>query len=861
MKCLVILLLGCLVCLIDCRTKEWWERGNFYQIYPRSFKDSDGDGVGDLIGITQKMPYLKDIGMTGVWLSPIFKSPMADFGYDISNYTDIHYEYGTLEDFDNLVKECKRLNVKLILDFVPNHTSDEHLWFKKSELSDPYYKDFYVWHPGKTNAETGKVEPPSNWNSLFRYSAWQWSDIRQEYYLHQCIIKQPDLNYRNPDVVKEMKNVLTFWLKKGIAGFRIDAAPYLFEAVNDDGSYPDEPLSGLCDDVEGTCYLNHIYTKDQPGTYDMVYQWRELVDQFSKDNGGDARILMTESYTTLEQNFLFYGDAFGRRGSQIPFNFQIIDNIKLNSTPSDYKNAIESWLLNMPHEVDYVPNWVVGNHDQHRVVNRLGLNRTDLLNIMVQTLPGIAVTYNGEEIGMTDQFISWENTIDPLACNQDPDTYEALSRDPARTPFQWDDSRNAGFSNANVTWLPVGSNYASLNVKKETPLSSSHLNVFKKLVKLRQIRKVLQDGSFEALVDNNLLIYKREIPGSQLFVVLNLGTADQDFLLSEYFPTIKSLVIASVTSDNSRIVMGVFWIISIIASSLACFYMIFELILKIQRNPIIDFLADELTPISEISFPAISYCPEVKTVIGDFDYGKIVDAIKDNEIQISDLSDEKIADVFKFERTLEIYEYNSGVEAVSCNDSYPLKTPNFQLGFHGVFGRKLAAENYTTHFGDIIDGQHFIVHKNDEIPMKSSNRFYSAINETTVFIIDPHLKTIDEDLYSTSLEEPEKIYAVEFNVEKHPSEVTFLFKENEVFTFIRKRQFTTVDFLSDCGGILGLFAGISVLSIVEVVYYFSLRILVNAWIDRKKSKIIPVKPINPINTLDDQLQTNNNNTE
>ncbi|CAO1405296.1 unnamed protein product [Diamesa serratosioi] len=462
--------------------------------------------------------------------------------------------------------------------------------------------------------------------------------------------------------------------------------------------------------------------------------------------------------------------------------------------------------------------------------------------------------------------------------------------------------------------------------------------------------------------------------------------------------------------------------------------MIFELILKIQRNPIIDFLADELTPISEISFPAISYCPEVKTVIGDFDYGKIVDAIKDNEIQISDLSDEKlnlmhaiglimnddfllqfnlslstenisdsfakvlritedeykgsfiqkyqlnfaklltpfgfcltfnnmdasdlfhinkIADIFKFERTLEIYEYNSGVKAVSCNDSYPLKTPNFQLGFHGIFGRKLVEENYTTHFGDIIDGQHFIVHKNDEIPMKSSNRFYSAINETTVFIIDPHLKTIDEDLYSTSLEErncylngekvlkffkvysknncgqeclseetlkacgcvqffmirdnktticgindkvcyekiesnfkaleskckcipscnilnydiemkrlsfegSERMFTGTFNVDKHPSEVTFLFKENEVFTFIRKKQFTTVDFLSDCGGILGLFAGISVLSIVEVVYYFSLRILVNAWIDRKKSKIIPVKPIH---TLDDQLQTNNNNTQ
>lgn len=494
--------------------------------------------------------------MTGVWLSPIFQSPMADFGYDISNYTAIHDEYGTIEDFEYLVQRCKQLGVKLILDFVPNHTSDESYWFKMSEANDPYYKDFYVWHPGKINCTSGKREPPSNWNSLFRYSAWQWSDIRQEYYLHQCIIKQPDLNYRSANVVKEMKDVLTFWLDKGVDGFRIDAIPYIFETVLDDGSYPDEPVSGLCSDPTATCYYNHIYTKDLPETFELVYSWRDHLDQYKADHGGDTRIIMTEGYTSLENKLLFYGNAFGKRGAQVPFNFEMLERITSSSTPQDYKDAIDAWLDNMPKDEDYVPNWVVGNHDNHRVVNRWGLNRGDAYNIMVQTLPGIAVTYNGEEIVMTDQWISWEDTVDPQACLQDPDTYDALSRDPARTPFQWDSSANAGFTTGNTTWLPVASGYEKVNVKTERATANSHLNVFKRLTAMRRHRKVLQEGSLESIADNNLLIYKREYLIKQLFVVLNLGTEDQNVTLSDYFDCNQKRVIATVVSDNSGIRQG-----------------------------------------------------------------------------------------------------------------------------------------------------------------------------------------------------------------------------------------------------------------------------------------------------------------
>lgn len=384
--------------------------------------------------------------MTAVWLSPIYQSPMKDFGYDISNYTDIHYEYGTLSDFENLSKRCKLYGLKLILDFVPNHTSNESIWFKLSEEGHEYYKDFYVWHPGYTDSETGERRPPSNWNSLFRYSAWEWSEKRQEYYLHQCIIQQPDLNYRNPNVVKEMRDVLTFWLNKGVDGFRVDAIPYIFEDVNDDGSYPDEAPSGKTSDTTAIDYPSRVHTKDLPETYDLVYSWRELLDDFKAEHGGDTRIMMTEGYTSLENKLLYYGDAFGRRGAQIPFNFEMIENINAYSTPQDYKDQIDAWIDNMPQADDYIPNWVVGNHDNHRVVNRFGLNRGDAINIMVQTLPGIAITYYGEEIVMSDQWISWEDTIDPQACNQNKDNYDTLSRDPARTPFQASRFKGRGFA-------------------------------------------------------------------------------------------------------------------------------------------------------------------------------------------------------------------------------------------------------------------------------------------------------------------------------------------------------------------------------------------------------------------------------
>lgn len=337
---------------------EWYDGGNFYQIYPRSYKDSDGDGIGDLQGILSKLQYVKDLGMDGVWLSPIMKSPQADFGYDISDYRDIHEEYGTLDDVKQLIAECKRIGLRLILDFVPNHTSDEHEWFIKSENRVPGYEDYYIWRDGKIDKHTNLMVPPNNWLSFFRYSAWRWSEKRQQFYLHQFHYKQPDINYRDPGLVQEMKDVLSYWMDLGIAGFRIDIIVCLFEKINSDGSFPDEPYSNdvFCD-YNDPCSLDHVYTQDQNETYEMAYQWRELLNDHFAAHGGDKKVMMTESYSEIAKAQLFYGDRKSRNGSHIPFNFEMIKNMNQYSTAKNYKKAVDDWLDAMPKDVQ--ANWVV----------------------------------------------------------------------------------------------------------------------------------------------------------------------------------------------------------------------------------------------------------------------------------------------------------------------------------------------------------------------------------------------------------------------------------------------------------------------------------------------------------------------
>ncbi|XP_067631848.1 maltase A1-like [Eurosta solidaginis] len=518
------------------QTKDWWENGNYYQIYPRSFRDSDGDGIGDLNGVTEKLPYLKSIGITAIWLSPIFKSPMVDFGYDISDFYSIQPEYGTLEDFNALIAGAKQIGLRVLLDFVPNHTSDQSEWFQKSINREPGYEDFYVWSDGKVDAD-GNHKPPSNWLSAFRYSAWEWNEQRQQYYLHQFSKQQPDLNYRNPLVVAKMKEVMRYWLDMGVSGFRVDAVPFMFEVKPyEDGTYPDEPVIddvSICPDPDDECHLKHIYSQDQPESIEMVYQWRELLEEYTKENGGETRIMLTEAYTSFDNLMLYYGDGV-RNGSMCPFNFYFMRNVKNDSSAQEIVDIIERWLNNMPEGV--FANWVLGNHDTPRFTTRLGEQRADVFTILLQTLPGNAVTYNGEEIAMTDGKVTWNQTVDPQGCASSPDTYEHYSRDPSRTPFQWDATKNAGFSCADTTWLPVADNYRQNNALAQLRAPKSHLKIFTKLLRLRKTRS-LQDGALQIkAIGNDIIIYSREVAGDDLYViVLNIGDTKQNLNINEYF--------------------------------------------------------------------------------------------------------------------------------------------------------------------------------------------------------------------------------------------------------------------------------------------------------------------------------------
>lgn len=337
-----------------CLSAEWWEDATFYQIYPRSFADSDGNGVGDLKGITSKLEYLKEIGVTATWLSPIFKSPMADFGYDVSNFFEIDPTFGTMADFEALIARSKQVGVKIILDFVPNHSSDECDWFQRSIDKDPEYKDYYVWHPGKV--VNGVRQPPSNWNSVFKGSAWTWVAKRQEYYLHQFLAKQPDFNFRNRKVRENFKTILRFWLDKGVYGFRIDAVPHIFEKVNEDGSYPDEPRNNLNDDPESYDYLDHSCTKDQLETTDVMYEWREFMDSYKAANGGETRVILAEAYSPIDILDLYFGNST-HPGAQIPFNFGLM-SLNGHSSAKDVENSVTYWM-DVMWKKHKVANWVV----------------------------------------------------------------------------------------------------------------------------------------------------------------------------------------------------------------------------------------------------------------------------------------------------------------------------------------------------------------------------------------------------------------------------------------------------------------------------------------------------------------------
>ncbi|HMQ55486.1 MAG TPA: alpha-amylase family glycosyl hydrolase, partial [Anaerolineae bacterium] len=489
----------------------WWQTGIVYQIYPRSFQDSNGDGIGDLAGIVRRLDYLKSLNIDAIWLSPIYPSPMHDFGYDVADYTAIHPMFGSMADFDRLLTEAHQRGLKLLLDLVPNHTSDEHPWFIESRSSrDNPKRDWYIW---RDPAPDGG--PPNNWLSLFGGPAWTFDEKTGQYYLHQFVTQQPELNYRNPEVFAAMQNVMRFWLDKGIDGFRVDVIWLMLK----DPQFRDEPPNLDWDKLPPLAQapserLRHIYTRNLSEVHDLIKEFRAVIDEY------DERVMIGEIYEPFDQLVTYYGQG---DECHLPFNFHLI--LAHPWTAPVVRGLIDAYEVLLPEHG--WPNWVLGNHDQHRIASRIGRAQARLATMLLLTLRGTPTVYYGEEIGMENVPIPPEKVQDPPAVNQ-PELAHIVGRDPERTPMQWDSSLNAGFTPAGVEpWLPLAADYADRNVAQQEADPTSMLSLFRALTTLRRAEPSLHLGAYTAVEtgSDEVLAYLRSAPDQDYFlVVLNFGT-------------------------------------------------------------------------------------------------------------------------------------------------------------------------------------------------------------------------------------------------------------------------------------------------------------------------------------------------
>lgn len=479
-----------------------------YQIYPRSFQDSNGDGIGDLQGIRSRLGYLKDLGVDCLWLSPFFKSPMKDFGYDVADYCDVDPMFGTLKDFDQLLEDTHKLGLKLVIDLVPNHTSDQHPWFKESRSSrDNPKRDWYVWRDPKPDGS-----PPNNWMAYFGGPSWTLDEKTGQYYLHQFLPEQPDLNWRNPEMKEAMFEAMRFWLRKGVDGFRIDVIWLLVE----DGEFRDEPPNPAWKpgDIDRFRHL-HIYQEDQPETRQIVQEMRQVLDEFEGD-----RMMVGEIYLPYDQLMPYYGTP-EQPGCHLPFNFHLIFRGLNNWTAENIRSIVEEYEASLPPWGS--PNWVLGNHDQHRMASRIGHAQARVGAMMLFSLRGSPTWYYGDEIGMVDGVIPPDKIQDPAALRQmnaagehglDP------GRDPERTPMQWSGFAYAGFS-TREPWLPVNPDYLERNVETQDADAESMLTLVRTLLVVRKETKALLEGDYRSYKSpEGVFAYLR---GGEVLVALNFS--------------------------------------------------------------------------------------------------------------------------------------------------------------------------------------------------------------------------------------------------------------------------------------------------------------------------------------------------
>jgi len=528
------------------RPEPWWQHAVFYEIYPRSFADSNNDGVGDLNGITSKMKYLHDLGVDAIWITPCYPSPQVDFGYDVSDYENIDPMYGTLWDFDRMVAEGKKHHIRVIMDFVPNHTSDQHPWFIDSRSSrSASHRDWYIWRDGKAPGE-----PPNNWISIFGGPAWKFDSRTNQYYYHFFYAAQPDLNWRNPAVEKAMLGVSRWWYKRGVAGFRLDALDALFE----DPALHDNPvLEGT--NKQGDPNMENKYNTNLPEVHDVLKKLRKVADEF-------GAVLIGETWTSnIDQLDKYYGD--GGNELQMPMDFMFTTVNKLS--PPEFRRQIAA--------VDQARGWpvfVIGNHDIVRSYNRYGDGKNNdaiakLMGAFYLTLRGTPIMYYGEEIGMENNDpIRREDVKDPIGKTGWP---AEKGRDGERTPMQWNGSASAGFSKKDP-WLPVSASCKTHNVASEQKDPNSVLNLYKRVLALRHTNIALLNGSYKALNENdaNVMSYLRSYKGKAVLVALNMSDAPQKAsfsLTNQGFPRfkLKPLVASDASLKSGEILLNPFGLI------------------------------------------------------------------------------------------------------------------------------------------------------------------------------------------------------------------------------------------------------------------------------------------------------------
>ncbi|MFC5862758.1 alpha-glucosidase [Acidicapsa dinghuensis] len=489
----------------------WFDHAVLYEIYPRSFQDSNGDGIGDINGITSRLDYLHDLGIGAIWITPMYPSPGVDYGYDISNYTAIDPEYGTMADFDRMVAAAKQRHIRVIMDYVINHTSDQHQWFLDSRSSkDNPKRDWYIWRDAKIGPD-GKRHPPNNWQSWFGGSAWTWDEKTQQYYYHYFYVQQPDLNWRNPQVRKAMYDVLRFWMDKGVAGFRIDAVSRLFE----DPELRDDPyLPGY--NAYGDRNIQHKYTDDLPEVHDVLREVRNVVNAYP----GDPVLVTEADEPNITQLTKMYGNG---DEVQLPMDFQIADLNELSAPKfRELFNQIES---NTAHGQ---PEYFFSNHDQRRQWDRYGdgVHNDQIARLMAAlllTTRGTPQMYYGEEIGMrTTDPARIEDVHDPIGKLGWP---KEKGRDGERTPMQWTPGPQSGFTTNPKPWLPIPPSAGAYNVETESKNPDSIYNTYKRLLALRKSEPALRTGEYQAIDENNqhVFSYLRKSQDETILIALNMS--------------------------------------------------------------------------------------------------------------------------------------------------------------------------------------------------------------------------------------------------------------------------------------------------------------------------------------------------